>query len=86
MVIANILGFAGVAMATILGLFGVLHAARPPQHLADVEGLRSLIDELRTDRDDLRAQIINLQGDLRKLRDCVDKLQSRLRDRGLPGD
>jgi peptidoglycan hydrolase CwlO-like protein len=54
---AAILGFAGIVAAALFALAGVRRTGRPPAHLADVEGLKTLADELRVDRDDLRAQV-----------------------------
>ena len=39
---ASLIGFASVIAAALFGLAGVLHCARPPRALADVEGMRRL--------------------------------------------
>ena len=56
-VLATYLGFGGLVVAALLGLLGVLRTGQAPAHLADVEGIRTLADQLREDRDDLRRQV-----------------------------
>lgn len=51
---AALAGFAGVAIAALLGLYGVLRGTQPPAHLADVQGLAALVDQLQEERDRLQ--------------------------------
>jgi hypothetical protein len=63
-----LIGFAGICAAAILGLLGVLRTSRPPAHLADVEGLARLLDEVQEERDNLRAQLRECQEEAKRLR------------------
>jgi hypothetical protein len=63
-----ILGLTGVIVAGIAALAAALFAARPPSHLADVEGLRVLADELQEERDRLREQLAACQAENTRLR------------------
>jgi hypothetical protein len=72
---AAVLGFAGLAAAGLLALLGVLRTALPPAHLADVEGLKTLLDETRGDRDDLRRQFAECRQRLHELENTVRRLQ-----------
>lgn len=54
---AAVLGLAGVIAGGLLALLGVLRTTMPPAHLADIEGLHVLLDEIRAERDDLRRQL-----------------------------
>lgn len=66
--LATLLGFSGVVAAALFGLAGVLHSARPPAHLADIEGMDRLIGELQEERDGLRAQLRECQNEAAHLR------------------
>jgi len=51
---APLIGFAGVMVAAMVGLLGVLRTSRPSSHLADVQGLATLVDQLQEERDRLQ--------------------------------
>lgn len=55
---AALYGFAGIVGGALLALVGVFRTGRAPEHMADVEGLRALVDELRKDRDDWRRRAL----------------------------
>jgi peptidoglycan hydrolase CwlO-like protein len=78
-VLAALWGFAGVALAAVLTLLAALRTARPAEHIADIQGLSTLLDEMRKQREDDRATIARLQQDLNgtipELRGEVRKLE-----------
>jgi peptidoglycan hydrolase CwlO-like protein len=61
---AAVLGLAGVILATLLTLVGVLISSRAPSKLAEVQGMQVLLDEMRHDRDDWRTQATTIKADL----------------------
>jgi hypothetical protein len=63
-----LLGFGGVAVAAILAMFAALRTGRSPSHLADVQGMALLIDELQEERDVLRGQLRECQAEAARLR------------------
>jgi hypothetical protein len=65
---AAVLGFGGVVAAALLALLGVLRTSANPSHLADVEGLRVLAEELRAEVTDLRGQLEECRARNRALR------------------
>jgi hypothetical protein len=72
---AALLGFASIAAGSLLALLGVLRSAAPPAHQVDVEGLRTLLDETRTDREDLRAQFAECRRRLHELEQTVERMR-----------
>ena len=65
---ASLIGFASVIAAALFGLAGVLHSRAAPAHMADVEGMRRLVDELQEERDGIRAQLRECQAEAARLR------------------
>jgi outer membrane murein-binding lipoprotein Lpp len=65
---AALLGFAGVVLAALFGLTGVLYTTRPAGHHADIEGLSALVDQLQEERDALRAALHECQAEAARLR------------------
>jgi hypothetical protein len=63
-----LIGFTGVTAAALFGLAGVLHSARPPSHLADIEGMSRLVSELQEERNALRVQLAECQAEAARLR------------------
>jgi hypothetical protein len=78
-VTAAILGFAGIVAAALLGLLGVLRTSRPPAHLADVEGLAKLVDELQEERDHLQTQLDGCRAALARAIGGRDELRRQNR-------
>jgi len=76
---AAILGFAAIVASALLALTGVLRTGQPPSHLADVEGLKTLADELRAERDDLRGQLTACQERTSDLEAANERLAGQLR-------
>jgi len=67
-VLGALLGFAGISLAALLTLYGVLRTGRAPAHLADVTGMSLLVDQLQEERDELRRQLAECRAENERLR------------------
>ena len=81
---AALYGLIGLIAASLLTLIGVLRAGQAPTHLADVTGLQVLAEELRKDRDDLRAQNLAGKTEAAQLREEITALRGEIT--GLRGE
>ena len=58
---AALFGAAATVMAAMFGLLGMMQTRQPSAHGADVEGLRSLVDELQEERDGWRQRALDCE-------------------------
>ena len=66
--IGALIGFAATTAAALIALAGVLRTGRAPAHLADVQGLTSLVDELQEERDKLRQQLDDCRAEVERVK------------------
>jgi hypothetical protein len=78
------LGLLGLIFVAIFTLAGSLLASRSPSKLAEMQGMKLMVDELRTDRNDLRVQVTELKTEIIRLRVVIAQLHDELARKDTP--